>query len=268
MTEGFNKNIPTQTEYTGSRADNLLRVALDIGEGLLKSGADVRRVEFTIEKICKTYGAAHVEVFSIHSLILASVRLEDGGYSSQTRRILDVSTNMQNIEGYNSLSRRICEEKPDFDEIDSLIKEVKHKCKYPTWLAILGYILGAGGFAVFFGGTLFDGLAASMIAPIVFMLEYIKFDYFNRMVKTLLIAFFAGILSCLSVKIGFAQNMDMVIVGTMMLLIPGLSLGNAMRDLLCGDTLAGSLKTVQAVLAATMIAIGYALAIVVMGGVV
>lgn len=267
MTEHIDPSLITPTPYTGSKADNLLRIALDIGEGLLKCGAEVRRVEFTIEKICKTYGAAHVEVFSIHSLILASVRLEDGSYSAQNRRILDVSNNMMTLEGYNSLSRKICDEKPDFDEIDTLIKEIKSKCKYPTWLALLGYILGAGGFAVFFGGTLTDGIAASIIAPIVFGLEHIKFDYFNRMVKTLLIAFFAGILSCLSVNIGFAQNMDMVIVGTMMLLIPGLSLGNAMRDLLCGDTLAGSLKTVQAVLAAIMIAIGYALAIVLMGGV-
>ncbi len=266
MTEEHKENIPI-TPHPESYADNLLRIALDIGEGLLKNGAEVRRVEFTVEKICRTYGAAHVEVFSIHSLILASVRLEDGSYSSQTRRILDISNNMLALEEYNALSRKICEQKPEFNEIDSLIKDVKIKSRYPIWLTLIGYILAAGGFAVFFGGTAGDCIAASLIAPAVFLLEHIKFDYFNRMVKTLLTAFFAGILSCLTVHIGIADNMNMVIVGTMMLLIPGLSLGNAARDLLCGDTLAGSLKTVQAIIAAIMIAIGYALSIMLMGGV-
>lgn len=266
MTEGLKENV-NDSHYTDSYADNLLRIALDIGGGLLKNGAEVRRVEFTVEKICKAYGAVHVEVFSIHSLILATVRLEDGSHASQTRRILGVANNMVRIEQYNSLSRRICEEKPEFSDIDSEIRSIKSRSSYPSWLLLLGYVMGAAGFAVFFGGTVRDGIAAAVIAPVVFLLDSIHFDYFNSMVKTLLIAFFAGVLSCLAANLGIADNMNMVIVGTMMLLIPGLSLGNAMRDLLCGDTLAGTLKTVQAILSATMIAIGYALAIVLTGGV-
>ncbi len=264
----INKNLPEPTPYTGSYADDLLRIALDIGEGLLKSGADVHRVEFTIDKICKSYGAVNVEVFSIYSLILASVRLSDGSYSAQTRRVLTVSTDMSMIEGYNSLSRQICSDTPNFDEVDRLIKEVKTKAKYPAWLSILGYIFAAGSFAIFFGGTLRDGIAAGIIALAVYVLDGISFDYFNRMVKTLMTAFVAGVLSGIAVRLGFADNMNMVLVGTMMLLIPGVALGNATRDLLCGDTIAGSLKVVQSVITAIVIAIGYALSIIVTGGVV
>ena len=267
MTEHITDNLPSPTPYTGSKADNMLRIALDVGEGLLKSGADVHRVEFTIEKICKSYGAVHVEVFSIYSLILTSVRLADGSYSAQTRRVLDISNNMLMIESYNSLSRRLCAQTPDFEEADRLIKEVKEKCKYPTWLSITGYIFAAGSFAVFFGGTLRDGVAAGLIALVIYVIDRLGFDYFNRMVKTLMTAFIAGMLSGIAVKVGLANNMNMVLVGTMMLLIPGVALGNATRDLLCGDTIAGSLKVVQSFITAIVIAIGYALSIIVMGGV-
>ena len=58
-------------------ADDLLRLALDVGEGMLKNGGEISRVEDTIERICRAYGAVHVEVFTIISVIHASVRMAD-----------------------------------------------------------------------------------------------------------------------------------------------------------------------------------------------
>ena len=56
-------------------------------------------------------------------------------------------------------------------------------------------------------------------------------------------------------------------IGTIMLQIPGVAFSAALRDLLCGDVLAGSMKTVQAVLLALMIAFGYLLSMLLMKGV-
>lgn len=256
----------TPTEYTGSYADNLLRISLDVAEGLLVNGADVHRVELAVGKICRAYGAVHVEVFSIHSLIIASVRMADGSYSAQTRRITDIANNITLLERYNALSRTFCTEKPGFNDADRMLYDVKHKNKYPNLLIFLGYIFSASSFAVFFGGTLRDGFAALLVGVAVYFIDRIRFDYFNHMVKTMFSAFFAGLIACMLVRFNIADNLDMVIVGSMMLMIPGLSLGNSMRDILCGDTLAGMLKLVQAIILATMIAIGYALSIVIVGG--
>lgn len=256
------------TECSDSEADNLLRIAMDIGEGLLKNGAEIHRVEVAIETICHAYGAAHVEVFTIQSLILASVRMKDHTYSSQTRRILDISSNLRMLEEYNSLSRKICREKPDFDTVDVMLRNLKEKRHYPRPLILLGYMLASGSFAVFFGGTVRDGIAGALVGLLVFLLDLISFDYFNKMAKTLLNAFSAGVGAYLCMFAGIGQNVDMIIIGSIMLLIPGLALGNAMRDLFCGDILAGVLKLIQACVTTVMIAIGYALAIILLGGVV
>jgi uncharacterized membrane protein YjjP (DUF1212 family) len=77
------------------------------------------------------------------------------------------------------------------------------------------------------------------------------------MVKSLISSFAAGILSVLCVKVGFGHHVDKIIIGTIMLEIPGLSFGNALRDLLCGDTLAGTMRLIQAILQTLMIALGY-----------
>lgn len=259
-------NIFTSTPHSDSWVDNLVRIALDIGEGLQKSGAEIHRVEDAIDHICKAYGAAHVEVFSIQSLIVTSVRMPDGSYSSQSRRITNCSNHLRCLEHYNRLSREICSTTPDFDTVDKQIFEIKQKRNYRFLLTVIGHALAAGAFAVFFGGTWRDGIAAAIIGIIMAFIDRLDAKFFTSVSKTLLIAFAAGILSYLSVVAHIGQHTGMIAIGTIMILIPGLSLGNSMRDLLTGDTLAGILRAVQSCIIAVIIAIGYSISIVLLEG--
>ena len=84
--------------YKSDFAEYLLCLALDVGEGMLKNGGEVSRVENTVERICKAYGAVHVEVFSIISVIHAAVRMPDGSYSSQMRRVKSSSNDLYRLE--------------------------------------------------------------------------------------------------------------------------------------------------------------------------
>ena len=252
----------THSSVSNSDVDNIVRIALDIGEGLLKSGAEIHRVENAIQHICKAYGAEHMEVFSIQSLIVTAVRMPDGSYSSQSRRITNISNHLRCLEHYNRLSREICKDTPDFDEVDRRIAAIKKKRNYSFLLIVLGYALASGAFAVFFGGSLRDGLAAALIGIVMALLDKLDAKFFTPVTKTLLVAFSAGILSYLSVVAHIGEHTGMIAIGTIMILIPGLSLGNSMRDLLTGDTLAGILRAVQSCIIAVLIAIGYSLSII------
>ena len=250
-----------------TEADRLLCLALDIGDGMLKSGGEINRVEETITRICYAYGAVHTEVFSIPSVIIAAVRMADGSYSSQVRRIHSTANDLYRLEQFNDISRWACRETPDFEDLDERIRQVKKKKGVPSWLRCLASAVAAGAFAVFFGGTWRDGVVAAAIGALVFLVDCIPVKQFNGLAKTLVQSLLAGILAILSVNIGLGSDAGMIMIGTIMLLIPGLSFGTALRDLLCGDILAGTLKTVQCVLAALMIAGGYLLAMFLMGGV-
>ena len=251
-----------------SYADRLLCLALDIGEAILESGGEVHRVENTIERICRAYGAVHVEVFVITSLVMASVRMEDNSYSSQIRRVYNSSNRLSRLENFNRISREICRDTPSFEEVDRRIKEEKKRKGMPLWRMMLWYALIGGSFAVLFGGSLWDCAAAALVSAILALIGSIRSDYINPLAKTLVLSFVAGVLSYVSVLIGLGRNADMIMIGTIMLLIPGIAFGNAMRDLLCGDLLAGILKTVQSCLSAVLIAAGYSIAIFWLGGMV
>ena len=63
------------------------------------------------------------------------------------------------------------------------------------------------------------------------------------------------------VQLGFGQNLDKIIIGVLMNLVPGVALTNFMRDIIAGDLIAGLTKLVEALLTATGIALGTGVAL-------
>ena len=252
-------------QITRSFSDRLLCLALDVGEGMLKSGAEIHRVEESIHMICKAYGAAHVEVFAITSLIVASIRLSSGDYSVQMRRIHSSSNHLLKIEEFNSISRKICTAPPSLDEFEAMIQSAKRKTHYPALLHILGGILAASSFTVVFGGSFFDALVAAIMGLTVVLSNLVHVKNINPTAKCVLISFICGILTCILVHFGIGHNEHKIMIGTIMLLIPGLAFGNSLRDMLDGDIIAGIFRLVQSCLTAVMIAVGFGLAIFISG---
>ena len=83
---------------------------------------------------------------------------------------------------------------------------------------------------------------------------------------SLAISIVAGLLCILSVFAGIGQHIDMVMIGSIMLLIPGISLMNALRDMMCGDIITGILRLAEALMMAVAIAAGFGIAIMMLGG--
>lgn len=255
-----------KTEICAPSADVILCSALDVGEHILKNGGEIHRVEDTIERICKSFGAVHVEVFTITSLIVASVRMPDGVYCQQMRRIYKITNNLYMVEAMNDISRKICSGELELKDLRKKIVDAKNKKPYPKPLIYFGTMIAAGGFAVFFGGNIIDGLCAAFVGLVVTFLDRHTPKFINRMIMTVINSVIAGVLGILISRIGLGNNADKIMIGTIMLLIPGLSLGNAIRDLLGGDTISGALRLIESLLLALMIAFGFAVALLITGG--
>ena len=247
--------------YKDNFGEYLLCLALDVGEGMLRNGAEISRVEDTIERICKAYGAVHVEVFSIISFISAAIRMPDGSYSSQMRRIRSISTNLSLLERYNALSRKICAELPALSEVDDMIRKTKSAKTYGFSLICLACGVASGGFAMFFGGVWNDVLIAFLVGMLIGVVDLKMPPRVNAMAKTVISSAITAAVAIISSRLGLASSADYVIMGAIMLLVPGVCFGTAMRDLLYGDLLAGTLKTLQAILTALMIAFGYMISV-------
>lgn len=243
--------------YKENFTEHLLRLTLDVGEGMLRCGAEISRIEDTIERICYAYGAAHVEVFSIISFINVTLRMPDGSYSSQMRRIRSTGTNLSLLEGYNALSRRVCASPMPLDEFDKEIRIVKKTAMYKSPLVCFAAGLVAASFTMLFGGRWNDGLISFFAGLLIGIIDLKMPTKVNAMAKTVISSAIATAVAILFTAVGAADSSHYVIMGAIMLLVPGVAFGTAMRDLLYGDLLAGTLKTLQAILIALMIAFGY-----------
>lgn len=267
ITTGSSTECVTDSdEDIGGLADKILRTALDIGEHMLRCGGEVNRVEDAIMRVCRAYGARHVEVFSLPTLIIASLRMHDGEYATQIRRVLSSDRNLGRLEQINKISRYICANTPSHEEAQRLIKEAKQTKIYPAFVSYIAAGIVTGSFSVFFGGSVIDAFCAAVIGVIVQFIVAHKGSVINKMLHYVICAFAAGCLSMIAQKLSLADNVDKVIIGSIMILVPGLALDTSLRDLLCGDTVSGLMGFIQSIMLAAMIATGLTLSIIVFGG--
>lgn len=248
--------------------DFLLRTALDVAVHTLRAGGEVHRVEETVERICYAHGAAHVEVFSINSIVTATVRMECGTYASHTRRVLSIESHMARLSRLNEISRALCRREMTLEAAQVAVAEAKHYSPFPSWLELIGSLICAGGFAIFFGGSARDMLASGLISLLITGVIRLIPSSFNAFASLVLLIFLGGLLATFACRLQLADGVDYIVIGLIMPHIPGLTFGAALRDLLLGDILTGLIGLMRTLLLAVSIAFGIFLAFALTGGVV
>lgn len=248
--------------------NQILTCAINIGEQLLKSGAEISRVEDTIRRICSAYGMKQSHIFSIASCIIVTLETPEGEWITQTRRILSYGTDMWRLDRLNNLSRMICASHPSYHKIQREYEAVIHGPEYSPLFQTAVCAMIAAAFTVFFGGTLRDGIAALFVGVILkgtlYLLSYLKMKAFF---SNLICSMVSG-LACIAVcYVGLGVHVDRIMIGNIMLLIPGVLMTNSFRDFISGDTISGLLHFAEAMITAVCVAAGFVSAMLFMGGI-
>lgn len=246
--------------------NDLLREFLNLGEMMLRVGAEIKRVEDTLMRMGRAYGAEKMNVFVITSSIVVTMVFSDGRELTQTRRIMDeTGTDFTKLEALNELSRSCCNQPISAVELRKQIERLDKTP--PLWKIWIGSAVGAGSFAIFFGGTIWDGICAAIFGLLIcFLRKQLKPICPNNVVFNLLCSFMTGIGICLIARWLPVLHADKIMIGDIMLLIPGIVMTNSVRDILVGDTISGVMKFIESLLWASAIACGFMLAIQLIGG--
>ena len=88
-----------------------------------------------------------------------------------------------------------------------------------------------------------------------------------RFLAEMVTAIFMGVITILTCKIFPKLVVDNILIGSLMTLVPGVAITNALRDLFGGDLLSGMARTTQAVLTAIALGGGIGIAIKLLWGV-
>ena len=113
-------------------------------------------------------------------------------------------------------------------------------------------------FALFYGGSISDAIAAGLGAVLIWALQqYFRPVCMNEVTFQFAASFLTGCVICGLVLLCPFLHMDRIMIGDIMLLIPGLMSTNAIRDVLIGDTLSGIIRLIAALLLAAALALGF-----------
>ncbi len=285
----------------------LISVSMDIGQKLLESGAEIYRVEESISRICRAYGAKDVNVYAVPTAIVASMVREGEKPITRVSRIYHRSTNLGRLDQLNTLCREICCSPMDHVEICERLHLIDRHKMYRNWqlclatggvgcfftllfgggweeaccafftCLILWVLTAAAGrihtntlfiatggvgcfFTLLFGGGWEEACCAFFTCLILWVLTAAAGRiHTNTLFINLVGGFWVALSGLLCLRAGFIEQYDTMIIGSIMFLVPGLPITNAIRDLIAGDVVAGITKFTEALLVAAGIAVGAAL---------
>jgi len=252
---------------TQKRTEEILTCALDVGENMLNSNAEVYRVEETITHICRAYGVPRVDVFAIPNSIVVTLYPQQGSPVTQTRRVTNTSTNLDRVDVLNQLSRDICRCKYEPADVSRRVQEIVSQKETHTFLWVLAAnVISTAGFSAFFGGSWRDVLAAGLVGLIVTILQRFQKVRSTNVLYNVILSAVTGACAFFSVRWGWADNVDKIVIGGIMLFIPGMEMTNGIRDMMWGDIFAGLSHLCEAIIIAVGIAVGAAGTVAILGG--
>ena len=228
------------------------------GQIILENGGETYRAEDTVERMARTLGLKDADVFAVPSGLFISFTDEDGERRTSVTRIHLRGTHLARVDRVNHLSRRLAMGTLTPDELLIKLQEAEKIGDHlPMWYNPLYAFLCAVSFAAMFGGGLVEMLLAGVCAAVTQLVPLVLRGHDAGGMGTTLI----GGIICVVIPLFFQAATglgvtDIIVAGAIMPLVPGLSMTNAVRDILRGDMVSGVAHCARALMVAVMVAGG------------
>ena len=241
--------------------EKLVNLATDLGCRLMASGAEIYRVEDSVSRVLTAYGVESPEIFALPSCLIVSINTPDGRPVTRMRRIGPHGTDIEELDIYNAICRELCADRPEVGEALEMLTLIpaKHRSFKPGMI-LCGYAAATTFFTLLFGGGLLDAVSSMICGAAVGLCLMFGSKWMGRnsLFRTVVCSAVAAFLALLLSRFGLGRDVDTVTIGVLMLLVPGVALTNAMREILAGDIYSGLSRTAEAILTAGAIALGVA----------
>lgn len=240
----------------------ILDFAANLGCKMLSVGANLERVNDTMYRVCRSYQLDSISIFSLSSLITISAKSQTNQTGTRQVSVPSISNHLEKLNRFNQLSRKVCSERPAPKKLAQMLEDADNIKKSPLWTVILGHLLSMTSLCALYGGSFLDILAVDINTIILYWLgEYFDRRNINRIVVNTLCTWAAGTLALFYVWIGLGDNFFIIITTNSMMMIPGISLMNAVRNILCGNEMNGILEFLKVILESVAIVLGLIISI-------
>lgn len=249
----------SEKEFSGSRSEEqrVLELAMEMGQILLQSGAEIFRVEDTMRRVCRYYKLEDCDLLVLGNGILSSTRDIKKIPLTRIRYTPFRGARFNRIVAINQLSREISEGKyPDIEEVERKVAEIEKMPVIPNLLGYFGSALAAGSFCVLFGGSITDTVTAFVAGWLLHMFLLHPGKHMSSILSNILGGALISVMCILSYRLGFGDDLSPMMSGGILPLVPGVAFTNGIRDIGSGDYHSGTVRLLDALWTFICIAIG------------
>ena len=234
------------------------REALDVaslaGDILLASGAEIFRVEETIDRIARAYGVNSSDAFVLSSGIFLTAESGKKQEFARVRHIPLSAARLDKVTAVNQLSREIEEGLHAPKEAKAWLLDIQRMPDKPRWHQVLASGVGSACFCFLFGGDVVDSMVA-------FLSGFVLCGRMSKIATNISGGALVTLIAVFLYQAGIGHHLDKVIIGSIIPLVPGVNFTNAIRDIADQDYIAGSVRMLDALLVTFCIALGVGLII-------
>ncbi len=232
----------------------ILQLATYAGKLVLTSGGEIYRVENTISYIGNQFGAK-IDSFATLTCIISSIKSSNGEVFTMVERIKSRSTDLNKINQVQSLLASIKDYR--FDELKKELQKIENEKSHSLKLNVLAGAVGASAFSFLFKGEKNDFISAFISGALVIILDRaLKKLSLNSFFTNLILGGVCAFISNLLFINGLIKNPALSTISSLMLLVPGVSFINSIRDIIDGDLVAGTSRITEVFMIGTAIALG------------
>lgn len=207
-------------------------------------------------RMAEAWGAG-AESFVTPTGIVFSV---EGEGKTRVARVNERGINLQKVTLVNDISRSFCNGSLSLNEASERLHQVDSlKHTYSFVIQALAAAVASGCFLIMFQGIWADFPDAVICGGIgfsiaLFLHRTTRVKFFAEFLAALTV----GLLTVLFMRLGFGHMADKIEIASVMPLVPGLLITNAVRDLMAGHLVSGTTKGIEALLTALAIGGGMA----------
>ena len=232
--------------------EKVLETASLAGHILLENGAEIARVEETMERIARHYGVVDQNFFVLSNGIFTTGQT---GYA-KVEFIPFKGAQLERVAAVNQISRDIEAGKWTVEQARERLLEIRASKPKPAWEQILGSAVGSAGFCMIFGGGLLDAAAAFVVGMLLWTFVVFAGARMSKPIANIVGSALATLLCIVFERIGFGVSLGNMIVGSLIPLIPGVAFTNGIRDIADEDYIAGGTRLLDAIMVFFCIAAG------------
>ncbi|HEY5562117.1 MAG TPA: threonine/serine exporter family protein [Clostridiaceae bacterium] len=237
--------------------NKILQLSSKAGRIILENGGETYRVEETICRICSAFGFKEADSFVTPTGMMSSIVDDEGKTVSLVKRISRRTVNLEKISRVNDLSRRICSENLSVEFVEEELKVINKLPSYKEKITVVAAAVAAGFFTLLYGGNMLDFLIAALIGVLIRIISIKLMNLnLNIFIINILSAATAAFVALAFTSFIKGTHSDNIIIGSIMLLVPGLAITNAIRDTIEGDLVSGVARAMEAFFIAISVAAG------------